>query len=72
MIPDFYQLSDKISQLAELTQSLRRENAELRMTVDTLTQQNEDLSVRMEEACRRVSALLDKIPAADEPDEEAA
>lgn len=72
MISEFHQLSEKIVQLAELAQSLRRENAELRLTVASLTTENEDLARRIEEAYRRVSALLDKIPATGEQDEEAA
>jgi cell division protein ZapB len=72
MISEFHHLADKVGQLAELTQLLRRENAELRLTVAALTEENQDLSKHMEEAYRRVSALLDKIPAADEPGEEAA
>ena len=73
MISDFHQLSDKVSQLAELAQSLRRENADLRLTLAALSEENKDLAKRIEEAYRRVSALLDKIPTGeDEPDEEAA
>lgn len=72
MISEFHQLSEKIVQLAELAQSLRRENADLRLTVASLTTENEDLARRIEEAYRRVSALLDKIPATGEQDEEAA
>ena len=36
MIADFQELSDKIEQLAELTQSLRRENAQLRLDYQDL------------------------------------
>jgi len=72
MISDFHQLSEKIVKLAELAQSLRRENADLRLTLASLTAENADLAKRIEEAYKRVSALLDKIPAADEKDEEAA
>lgn len=73
MISDFHQLSEKVSQLAELTQSLRRENADLRLTLAALSEENKDLAKRIEEAYQRVSALLDKIPSGgDEQDEEAA
>ena len=72
MISDIHQLSEKIVKLAELAQSLRRENADLRLQLASLTTENTDLSRRIEEAYNRVSALLDKIPAADEQDEEAA
>jgi len=70
MISEFTSLSDKIAQLAELAQSLRRENAQLRQSVATLSADNADLSARMQEAHRRVSQLLEQIPS--EQDEEAA
>jgi cell division protein ZapB len=69
MISDFHQLYEKISQLAELAQSLRRENAELRLNAAALVAENAALSKRMQEAHLRVTALLDKIPVA-ETDEE--
>ena len=72
MVSEFHQLSEKIVQLAELTQSLRRENADLRLSLASLTTENTDLAKRIEEAYRRVSALLDKIPPPDEQNEEAA
>ena len=72
MISEFHQLSEKIVKLAELAQALRRENAELRLTQAALTAENTDLARRIDEAYKRVSALLDKIPASDEQDEEAA
>jgi cell division protein ZapB len=71
MVSEFHQLSEKVSQLADLAASLRRENAELRMNVATLTTENADLAKRIEEAYRRVSALLEKIPASDESEEAA-
>lgn len=62
MISEFHQLSEKITQLAALADSLRRENGELRQYAATVTAENEELSSRMMEAHRRVSALLEKIP----------
>ncbi|WP_353153199.1 DUF904 domain-containing protein [Herminiimonas fonticola] len=70
MISDFHQLSDKISQLAELTQSLRSENADLRIKSIALAAENAELARRMREAHERVAALLEKIPT-PEQDEEA-
>lgn len=64
MISDFQQLTAKVSELAELAQSLRRENAELRRAAATLSAENAELSRRMEEAHQRVSTLLESIPAA--------
>ena len=71
MISDFHQLSEKIGKLAELAQSLRRENAELRVQAAALTVENADLQQRIEEAHQRVTVLLKNIPA-PEPDEEVA
>ena len=69
MISDFQQLYEKISQLAELAQSLRSENAQLRLNAAALAAENAALTKRMQEAHVRVTALLDKIPVG-EPDEE--
>ncbi len=71
MISEFHLLSKKIDELAELTQSLRRENADLRLKAAALMTENADLSRRMQEAHRRVAALLEKIPVSEQ-DEEAA
>jgi cell division protein ZapB len=71
MISEFHQLSEKISRLAELAQALRRENADLRVTMAALATENVELSRRMQEAHQRVSALLEQIPA-PETDEETA
>jgi cell division protein ZapB len=72
MISDFHQLSEKVSELAALVQSLRRDNADLRLSLTTLNAENAELAQRIEEAHQRVSALLAKIPAADDAHEEAA
>ncbi|MGI4848100.1 MAG: DUF904 domain-containing protein [Janthinobacterium lividum] len=71
MISDFQQLSDKISQLTALAESLRRENGELRKFAASLTAEREELTRRMAEASQRVEALLESIPAI-EHDAEAA
>jgi uncharacterized protein (TIGR02449 family) len=75
MISDFQTLSEKISQLAELTQALRSENAELRIKSTALAAENAELMQRMQQAHDRVATLLEKIPApvqGDEQDEAAA
>jgi len=69
MISEFHDLSDKIDRLAELTQSLRRENATLRQSNALLAAENEAFMERLSEAQRRVEALLARIPA--EPDDTA-
>ncbi|ABR90929.1 Uncharacterized conserved protein [Janthinobacterium sp. Marseille] len=71
MITDFHNLSAKIGQLADLTQSLRSENADLRIKSAALAAENAELTRRMQEAHERVAALLAKIPA-QEQDEETA
>jgi cell division protein ZapB len=70
MISEFHDLSDKIDRLAELTQSLRRENATLRQSNALLAAENEAFMERLSEAQRRVEALLAQMPA--EPGEDAA
>jgi FtsZ-binding cell division protein ZapB len=72
MISDFNQLSEKISRLAEMTRALRRENADLRLNAANLTAENANLQHRIEEAHQRVMALLDRIPVAEDDDEEVA
>jgi len=76
MISEFHDLSDKIDRLAELTQSLRRENATLRQSNALLAAENEAFMARLSEAQRRVEALLAQMPAepgadTDIPDEAA-
>ena len=71
MISDFHKLSEKISQLAELMQALRSENADLRLKAVALAAENAELTRRMQEAHERVAALLESIPT-PEQDEEAA
>jgi len=72
MISDFNQLSQKIGQLAEMAQTLRRENAALRLDAVALAAENADLLRRIEEAHQRVTALLERIPAPDADDDEEA
>ena len=69
MISEFNDLSDKIDRLAELTQSLRRENATLRQSNALLAAENVAFMERLSEAQHRVEALLATIP--DEADADA-
>jgi cell division protein ZapB len=71
MTSEFHLLSEKINQLAELTQSLRRENADLRLNTAAVAAENADLSKRMQEAYKRISALLEKIPSPAQNEETA-
>ncbi|SHG41560.1 hypothetical protein [Massilia sp. CF038] len=76
MISEFHDLSDKIDRLAELTQSLRRENATLRQSNALLAAENLAFMERLTEAQHRVEALLAQMPQAPgedaEPHDEAA
>ena len=63
MISEFNDLSDKIDRLAELTLSLRRENATLRQSNALLAAENVAFMERLSEAQLRVEALLATIPA---------
>ncbi len=63
MISEFQELSDKIALLAEMTQSLRRENAQLRQANAALVVENIGYQKRLGEAHSRVEALLATIPA---------
>ena len=65
MISEFQELSDKIDHLAEMTQALRRENAQLRQANAALVVENIGYQKRLSEAHSRVSALLEQIPALD-------
>jgi cell division protein ZapB len=76
MISEFQELSDKIDRLAELTASLRRENASLRQSNALLAADKLAYIGLLDVAQRRVAALLDNIPAEagapTDPDDEAA
>ena len=72
MISDFQMLSEKIDQLAALTQALRSENAELRLRSSSLVEENAELARRMQEAHDRVAALIESMPAPEEQKEQAA
>ena len=63
MISEFHELSDKINQLAALTQSLRRENAQLRRSNAVLSADNLAYMDRLGQAQARLEALLAKLPA---------
>ncbi|QYF91869.1 DUF904 domain-containing protein [Massilia sp. PAMC28688] len=62
MISEFTDLSDKINRLAEMTVSLRRENATLRQSNAMLAAENEAFMTRLSEAQQRVEALLAAMP----------
>jgi cell division protein ZapB len=55
-------LEAKIRQVAELSQTLRRENIALRQQLLTAQQDNKQLTTRLEAAKVRLTALLDTLP----------
>ena len=61
---EFDELAQKIERLADLTKTLRAENAELRRNAGALHALNLELQQRMDEAQRRVSALIALLPIA--------
>lgn len=71
MISDFHQLAEKVSRLAELAHALRRENADLRRALAEAGAEKAELTQRIDEAHRRVSALIDQMPAAGQTEEAA-
>jgi cell division protein ZapB len=68
MISEFHDLSDKINQLAALTQSLRTENYLLRQANTLLSAENLAFQQRLAEAQRRVEALLTQLPPVPAPE----
>lgn len=71
MTPDLHSLAEKIEQLATLTQRLRRENADLRLQLAAAVSEKAELDNRVQEACKRTAALLDKLPLHEENEEAA-
>ena len=71
MISEFATLLDKIRQLADVTQLLRTENANLRAKLAALGADNLALAARMTEAHERVTALLETMPEAASNEEAA-
>ena len=69
MISEFQALSDKIDQLAELTQTLRRENAHLRQGNARLVAQAIEYNEKMKEATARLEALLEQVPSLKPPED---
>ncbi|WP_315481326.1 DUF904 domain-containing protein [uncultured Undibacterium sp.] len=68
MISEFELLAEKLNRLAEMTQTLRLENAALRRTAVDLASENKDLRERVSEAHSRVEAILAQLPNDDEKD----
>jgi cell division protein ZapB len=55
-------LDDKISQLAQLCQKLRRDNTQLRQQLVSVQNENKRLGEKVNAAKTRLEALLEQIP----------
>lgn len=55
-------LEAKVRQVADLCQTLRRENLALRQQLLAAQQDNKQMSVRLDSAKTRLQTLLDKLP----------
>jgi len=59
-------LDDKISQLVQLTQKLRKDNSQLRQDLASVQSENKRLSEKVNTAKARLEALLAQIPEGSE------
>ena len=55
-------LDDKVQQLAQLCQRLRKDNSLLRQQLATARDENQHLSEKINTAATRLEALAEKIP----------
>jgi cell division protein ZapB len=55
-------LDDKISQLVQLTQKLRKDNSQLRQTLASAQSENKRLAEKVNTAKTRLETLLAQIP----------
>ena len=55
-------LEAKVRQVADLCQTLRRENLALRQQLLAAQQDNKQMSIRLDSAKTRLQTLLDKLP----------
>jgi regulator of replication initiation timing len=62
MISEFELLAEKITRLADMTQHLRLENAQLRRELTNLVTENQDLKNRMQQAQEHVERVLAHLP----------
>lgn len=66
MKAEFTALDDKINQLVELTQKLRRDNSQLRQNLVLIQNENKHLAEKVDGAKVRLEALLAQIPETSE------
>lgn len=62
MQAELAELDERIRQLLELCQRLRKENSELRQQLASIRNENKRLSEKMESAKVRLEALLEQVP----------
>ncbi|HZP91677.1 MAG TPA: DUF904 domain-containing protein [Burkholderiales bacterium] len=60
------ELDERIRQLVELCQRLRKDNSELRQQLASMRSENKRLSEKMESARVRLEALLEQVPESPE------
>lgn len=63
MLEDFDALARKVAELAQLAQSLRTENQQLRAQLAAASTELDALRARVEQATRRLDAVLERLPA---------
>jgi len=59
---DLFALEERIEQFIALCQNLRAENQELRTRVAALEGERNRLNEKIEAACARLEALMEKVP----------
>lgn len=64
MLEEFDQLASRIGDLARLVQALRAENQQLRTQLTNASTDLEGMRRRVDEAGRRLDALMERLPAA--------
>jgi cell division protein ZapB len=64
MKAEFTALDDKINQLIQLTQKLRKDNSQLRQNLALIQNENKHLAEKVDGAKVRLEALLSQIPEA--------
>lgn len=62
MISELDLLAEKINGLVTLTQTLKQENATLKIQAETLNQEKQQLIERMEVVRQKVAAIIERLP----------
>ncbi len=67
MLEDLDALARKVHELAQLAQSLRTENQQLRAQLTAASTELDTLRGRVEQATQRLDAMLERLPASAPP-----